>query len=187
MAKLPVCERPPYEEIQKRLFDRISYPLRQLFVTDVQNDCACDIETYDCDTEYDTWYLTAPDKVEKIKFQDRLPLPILSDISDQSILLLLQKACENIGNFPTTDTIPSALLTNSKSTGSKIVHIMEKVLHRGITMNRSGIVYGLAFADFIPVDEFILIPDPEFFGVITNNIGGYGAFCFSNPLFKYKV
>ncbi len=187
MAKLPIEERPPYEEIQRRLFDRVSYQYRQFFVNDVQNDCACDVETYDCDVDYDTWYLTAPDKVEKVKFQDRLPLPMLPEISDKSILLLLKKACENVGDYPRTDTIPSGLLTNPKSDGKKIVHIMEKVLNRGICANRSGIIYGLAYADFLPVDEFILIPEPEFFGVISNNIGGYGAFCFSNPLFKYKV
>jgi hypothetical protein len=187
MAKLPMEERPPFEEIQRRLFDRVSAQYRQLFVEDVQNDCACDVETYERDPEYDTWYLTAPDKVEKILFGDRISCPMLPDISDKSILLLLQKACENIGDTPTTDTIPRALLTNHQSTGDKIVHIMEKVLHRGISMNRSGLCYGLAYADFLPIDEFVLFPEPEFFGAITNNIGGYGAFCFSNPLFKYKV
>ena len=187
MAKLPIEERPPYEEIRGRLLSRVSAQYRQLFVEDVQNDCACDIETYDRDLEYDTWYLSAPDKVEKIMFGDKIPLPMLPDISDKSILLLLERACKDIGFNPTTDTVPGALLTNAKSTGDKIVHIMEKVLNRGISMNRSGLVYGLAFADFVPVDEFILLPEPEFFGAITNNIGGYGAFCFSNPLFKYKV
>ncbi len=187
MAKLPVEERPPFEEIRGRLSSRVSYQYRQLFVEDIQNDCACDIETYDCDVDYDAYYLTAADKVAKVKFHDRLPIPMLPEISDKSILLLLQKACENIGDLPRTDTIPSSLLTNSKSDGNKIIHIMEKVLNRGICANRSGVIYGLAYADFLPVDEFVLIPEPEFFGVITNNIGGYGAFCFSNPLFKYKV
>lgn len=187
MSKLPENERPPYEEIHKRLFDRVSYQYAQLFVPDIQNDCACPIETYDCDVNYDTWYLTASDKVEKVMFGERLPLPMIPEISNESILLLLKTACKDIKEDQRDyDVVPSALLTNSKSTGNKIVHIMEKVIGRGIVANRSGVIHGLAFADFIPVDEFVILPDPEFFGALTVNVGGFGAFCFARNLFKYK-
>ena len=174
MAKLPESERPPWKEIQKRLFDKVSHRYRQLFIEDIQNDCACDVETYDCDASVDTWYLSAPDKAEKVLFKERLPLPMMQDISDKSIELLLKKVYENISDTPNRDLVYTAVITNHKS--DKISQI--KPLNY---------IDRVALVDFVPVNEFIMLPDPEFFGAITVNIGGYGAFCFSSTTFKYKV
>jgi hypothetical protein len=174
MAKLPESERPPWNDIQKRLFDKVSHRYRQLFIPDIQNDCACPTESYDCDAEMDTWYLTAPDKAEKVLFKTRLDLPMLEDISDSSIELLLKKACENISDTPNPDLVYTAIITNHHS--DKISQI--KPLNY---------IDRVALVDFIPVNEFIMLPDPEFFGALTVNIGGFGAFCFSGNLFKYKV
>lgn len=186
MSKLPMNERPPFGDIERRLFDRVSYQYRQLFVSDIQNDCSCSIEVYDREPAWDTWILSELDKVEKITFGERLALPMLSDISDKSVLSLLKTACDNIKGEHDPDVLPGALLTNTKSTSDKITHLMEKTIGRGIVANRSGIIYGLAFVDFLPIDEFVLVPEPEFFGALSVNIGGFGAFCISNNLIRIK-
>lgn len=186
MNKLPESERPPFKDIERRLFDRVSYQYRQLFVLDIQNDCSCSIEVYDRDFMWDTWILSEPDKVEKITFGGRLALPMLSEISDKSVLSLLKTACDNISEEHDPDVLPGAILTNVKSTGDKIVRLMEKTIRRDIVANRSGVIHGLAYVDFVPIDEFVLVPEPEFFGALSVNIGGFGAFCISNNLIRIK-
>ena len=178
MIKLPEHERPPYEEIQGRLFSRVSKQYRDLFVPDIQNDCACPIESYDCDNDSDTWYLSESNKVEKVLFKVRLDLPMISEISDESILMLLKKACENVGENPIDDVVPVKVLTNPKSDRDKLIKVLSQLYG-----DASSVVY----LDFIPVDDFIMVPEPEFFGALSVNIGGFGAFCFSRNLFKYKV
>lgn len=174
MAKLPESERPPWKDIQKRLFDKVSHRYRKLFIEDIQNDCSCPIESYDCDLEIDTWYLSAPDKVEKVLFQTRLDLPMIKDFSDKSIELLLKKAYENSGDTPNPDLVYTAVIMNPKSDKMSQVKSLNYIDR-------------ITFVDFIPVNEFIMVPDPEFFGALTTNVGGYGAFCFSSNIFKYKV
>lgn len=175
MSKLPENERPPYEEIQRRLFERVSKQYRELFVPDIQNDCSCPIESYDCDTDSDTWYLSAPDKVEKVLFKSRLDLPMIPDISDKAILMLLKKACENVADHPCDDTVPCKVLASPQSNRDKLIKVLSRVYG-----NASNVIY----LDFIPVDDFIMVPEPEFFGALSVNIGGFGAFCFSRNLFR---
>jgi len=174
VAKLPENERPPWKEIQTRLFNKVSHRYRQLFIPDIQNDCACSIESYDCDLEIDTWYLAATDKVEKVSFNIRLDLPMIEDISDKSIELLLKKVYENVSDTPNHDLVYTAVITNYHS--DKMAEVKQLNYIDRVTL-----------VDFIPVNEFIMAPDPEFFGALSVNIGGFGAFCFAGNLFKIKV
>lgn len=185
MTKIPEAERPPFEEIQNKLYDRVSHSLRQLFVCDIQNDCGCDVETYDCDLETNVWFLESNSSVKRLEIGNRMSCPILPEISNNSIELLLQKACEGVNNYCTTDTIPAAVLANPKCDTDKLVHILDKITRRGLSINRSGIIYGAALLDFVPENHFYILPDPEFFGVIAVNLGGYGAFCYSKCIYRY--
>lgn len=174
MAKLPIEERPPWNDVRDRLHSRVSHKYRQIFIPDIQNDCACTIESYDCDTEIDTWYLSAIDKVEPVLFKTRLDLPMIPEISDKAIELLLKKAYEVAGDKPNPDLLYTAVITNHNS--DKISEVQPK-----------NYIDRVVLVDFVPVNEFVMLPDPEFFGALSVNIGGYGAFCFSSNIFKYKV
>lgn len=178
MSKLPLSERPPSKDIEKKLFDRVSKRYRDLFVLDIQNDCACSIETYDSDPECGFVYLSGEDKIKETIYADKIVLPMISNISDKSILLLLQKACENVGTNPPEDILPYTVLTNPKSDKTKLNKVFAK------TYGSNPIALHL---DFIPVDDFIMVPEPEFFGAISVNIGGFGAFCFPKNLYKCMV
>jgi hypothetical protein len=187
MAKLPECERPPFKEIEKRLNDRVSQQYRQLLVQDIQNDCGCEFETFDRDIDLKAWYLDGSQSVKALQYGDRLPVPMLPDISDQDIIALFKAVCDDAIDHPLKDIVPAAVIANPKCDKNKLVHILDSVTKTGLVINRSGVTHGLAFMDFIPEDTFYILPDPEYLGAITVNITGFGAFCFSGNIAKYTV
>ena len=169
MAKLPESERPDSRIMRERLQSKVSILYRQMFIEDVQNDCACEIETYDAEGDTDMWYLSAPDKVELNPNVSRMCLPMIPDISDQSILLLLKKVCENAHGLSGSDVIPYVGLVNAKATQEQQDLVRKRIY-------RSWKQEGIILTDFVPEDTYFLFPEPEFFGALGMNIRGYGAF-----------
>lgn len=169
MAKIPESERPDWRGMHTRLQSKVSIPYRQMFVEDVQNDCACEIETYDAEGDTDMWYLSAPDKAELNPHKSRMCLPMIEDISDQSILLLLEKVCESVSGLSTADVVPYVGLLNPKATTEQQDLVRKRIY-------RSWKQEGIILVDFVPEDTYFLFPEPEFFGALGMNIRGYGAF-----------
>lgn len=172
MAKIPECERPDWKLMLAQLHTKVSPQYRQIFVEDIQNDCACEIETYDADIEGTMLYLSAPDKVEHNR-GERMPLPILPDISDASILLLLKEVCEKAQGYTTSDTVPYVGLLNVNASQEQQDQVRKRIY-------RSWKQEGIILVDFVPEGSYFLFPEPEFFGVITMNIRGYGSFGIPN-------
>lgn len=171
--KLPEDQRPDWTEMRKRLYSKVSAPLRQIFIEDVQNDCACEIETYDI-VDQDTtgcFYLAAPDRVEILHSCNKVNLPIIPDISDESIRLLLRTVCEKVSGVSNADTIPYVAMVHPNATPEQKA-LVDKQIYRSSDWKPDGII----LADFVPEDGYYLFPEPEFFGALTMNIGGYGAF-----------
>lgn len=83
MAKLPESERPPTESIHKKLNEKISRKLQNLFVIDLQNDCGCPFETYEFDTNKEAIH-TSESGLKSNVF-GRLPLPMKADITEQEV------------------------------------------------------------------------------------------------------
>lgn len=175
MAKLPESERPDSKLMRDQLYSKVSPQFRQIFVEDVQNDCACEIETYDAIDEASMWYLSATDKVELNPSIHRMCLPMIPDISDQSILLLLKKVCENVQSLSDADVVPYVALLNLKATTEQQESVRKRIY-------RSWKQEGIILVDFIPEDTYFLLPEPEFFGALTMNIRGYGAFGISKTV-----
>ena len=169
MVKLPESERPDSRIMRERLYNKVSPLYRQMLIEDVQNDCACEIETYDAEGDADMWYLSAPDKVELNPNVSRMCLPMIPDISNESILLLLKKICENVQGTSTSDVVPYVGLVNSKATQEQEEQVRKRIY-------RSWKTEGIIRVDFVPEDTYFLFPEPEFFGALGMNIRGYGAF-----------
>lgn len=168
MAKLPESERPNWKQMNDLLHTKIGPQFRQMFVEDVQNDCACQFETYDANIEQGMWYLTASDKVE-LNLGAMMPLPMIPDISEKSILLLLKTLCETVEGYTTSEVVPYVGLLNTKATQAQQEQVRKRIY-------RSWKQEGIILVDFVPEDSYFLFPEPEFFGVLTMNIRGYGAF-----------
>jgi hypothetical protein len=181
--KLPENERPPVSSISKRLDERISRKIQNIFVQDIQNDCTCSIETYDSDICNDLVYLSK-DGIQNGS-SNKIPLPMLNNICEKDIINLLELACKKAGN-KWDDILLSKMLYNPANDGKKMIMVFEKYIHP-IHVNRSGDVYGWIPMDFVPLDCVYLIPEPEFFGVLSVNIDKFGAFCFTNNIIKVDL
>jgi hypothetical protein len=57
--KLPESERPTFESIHRKLNEKVSHSIQKFFVPDIQNDCSCNIESYDSGQEVDVLCLTS--------------------------------------------------------------------------------------------------------------------------------
>ena len=182
-VKLAEAERPPISLISKRLDDRVSKKIQNIFVQDIQNDCSCFTETYDSDFDKAAIYLTE-DGV-KIQNMNQLPLPMMNDISEKDIITLLETACIHAGN-KWNDLFLSKMLYNPASDGKKMFLAFEKYGHP-VHMSRSGDIYGWIPMDFVPIDCVYLIPDPEFFGCLSVNIDKFGAFCYAHNIIKVSL
>jgi hypothetical protein len=181
--KIPLDQRPPISSLSKRLNEKISKKILDIFVQDIQNDCACSTETYDTDLMNEIVYLSK-DGV-KVEARDRMPLPMLNDISEKDIINLLDAACKKAGN-KWDDILLSKMLYNPSNDGKKMVMVFEKYVHP-IHVNRSGDIHVWIAMDFVPPDCVYLIPEAEYFGVITANIDKFGAFCFTNNIIKIDL
>lgn len=176
MAKLPECERPNSSLMKKKLYSKISSPFRQIFIEDVHYDCGCEIETYDAEIGDHIWYLSAPDKVE-FNYRSRISLPVILDISDQSISLLLEKVCKEVHGITTGDVVPYVALLNNKATTEQQDLVRSRIYRQS---------EGIVLTDFVPENTYFLFPEPEFFGAITMNIRGYGAFGITTNVSRFK-
>jgi hypothetical protein len=172
MAKIPDCERPDWKLMQAQLYKKVSPQYRQIFVEDLQNDCACEVETYSVGIDNGALYLSAPDTVE-VNLGCEMPLPMVSDISDASVLLLLKKVCEKAEGYTTNDVIPYVSLLSNKATLAQQDRVRKQI-------SRSWKTESIILVDFVSEDSYFLFPEPEFFGVLTMNIRGYGSFGIPN-------
>jgi len=181
--KLPEAERPSIASISKRLDDRISRKIQNIFVQDIQNDCTCKTETYDSCFDQHVIYLSEGDA--QSSRGARIPLPMLNDLSEKDICSLLEVACKVAGN-EWGDLHFSKMIYNPFNDRKKMYMAFEKYVHP-IHINRSGEIYDWIPMDFVPLDCVYLIPEPEFFGVISVNIDKFGAFCFAHNIIKIDL
>lgn len=181
-VKLAEAERPPISIISKRLDDRVSRKIQNIFVQDIQNDCSCTTETYDSDFDKAVTYLSE----EGIKIQNMSPLPMMNDISEKDVLNLIETACNHAGN-ECGDVIISKMIYNPSTYGLRLKEVWEKSTGRDVHFTRSGETPEWIPMDFVPVDCVYLIPEPEFFGCLSVNIEKFGAFCFSHNIIKVPL
>lgn len=184
-VKLPESERPDLNLIRKRLEDRVSRKIRNLFVEDVQNDCTCNTETYDSDLNINTFF-TSSEGIKEHSSDSRLPLPMKEEFSEKDILDLLERAIVKAVDSR-DDLIYCKMLYNPKSDGKQLWATFEKQCGYSPPMNRSGEIYDWVPLPFVPEDCVYFVPDPEFFGAISVNIDKFGAFCFGNHIVKKSL
>lgn len=179
--KLPEHERPSLSSIYKKI-DHIPNHLQNIFVNDIQNDCTCSIEVYDSDHSNTVFYVSVDGIKEYKMFDERIRLPMIDSISEKDIWNLLQVACENSKN-EWNDILFGHMLYNPQSDKLKLEKAYEKYVGR-IHMFGDRSIAGWVAADFVPQDYVYLIPQPEFFGVLSTNIDKFGAFCFTRNIIK---
>ena len=179
--KLPLEQRPNIKSIENRLTSRIDKKLLNLFVIDLQNDCDCEIEKYGFD------YL---DKVlildnHNVRFHNDINLPMMNEICNQDIKNLLTEAFKYAKDTP-GDTHYSKVIYNTNTQLSlETFNILDNIcpLYQG----RSGVSLNYFGLDFIEPGFAYIMPDEEFFGLVTANINKFGAFCFPENICKVKL
>lgn len=183
MPKLPEDQRPPFAIIEAKLKERLSNKLARIFVQDIQNDCACDIEIYECD--YDCILHTSLGGVKELSF-GRCTLPMQKDLTDKEIWILLEEACKKASLSPSFD-LWNTMFYNVDSDIDKVLAIWQKTTSMDISANRGSEIVGWVAADFVPIDCVYFLPEPEFFGVISVNIGGFGVLCFPKNILRKSL
>lgn len=193
MAKLPEHLRPEFKTVLDALEQRVSPRFRDIFVLDIQNDCDCDIEKYDRGLMKRIVYLDYggikdldKDSVEPgLPIYDWIHLPMLNDISEKDIWKLLKAASNSAPYYSANDDItPSNIIYNPKSDGNKVLALYTEVTGKDICPFRDGTIPGWFAADFVDENEVFFTPEPEFFGVISANIGKFGAFCIPDNMLR---
>lgn len=182
IQKLPESERPPYSLIQKRLDERVSKTIQNLFIVDIQNDCTCHIEKYaaDIDMKY-VFFSSGGIKIHTLG--DQIKLPMQTEISNQDIWKLLEIACMNSSSLKKYPFPYERVLFNPKSNIEKCIKQYEKYCRRDWTSYQRNWVS----ASFVKEDCVYFVPDPEFFGVISANIDKFGCFCIADSILKVII
>lgn len=180
--KLLESERPSIDYLWNVLNSKISKKLQNLFVIDLQTDCACATETYDA-TE--SALCTSLNGIKEQIYGDRICLQMKKDICDQEIIDLLDAACKKASD-KLVDLIPKCMLYNPNSDVKKLWEMFEKHCYP-VTVSRSGIKWGWNSFDFVPEDCVYFLPQPEFFGVITANVDKFGALCFPKSIMRKEL
>jgi len=182
--KLLEADRPSVASIYKRLDDRISSPLKNLFLTDIQNDCSCNTEIYDCESQEGVFYLSK-EGIEEFPLQTRLPLYMKDDISEIEVWNLIRSACAKASDTDMNQSY-NHMLFNPKSDIIKVKKKFENWINP-FAYDRAGNPKGWISVNFVPENYVYLIPYSEFFGVISANIDKFGAMCFGKNIFKVKL
>lgn len=179
--KLPENERPSFESIQAALNSRVSPHLQKIFTPDIQNDCSCPIESYDCDGFRETYYLSSSG-FEKHKGASRLELPILPNISDADIFSLLKIMIDKAGNDG-YDMMYRGVLYHPSANAAELYDVFIEWGHTTFDCRHNYILAN----DMVPPGYAYLIPEPEFFGVLAANVGGFGVFANAHPVLKVAL
>lgn len=170
--------RSPVSTIIERLHNRIDKKLRSFFIEDIQNDRSCSIENYDADCTYNLFYLTKEGPTNK--HQGHVcHLPMLDDISNEAIYKLLEAACQNAQSYDSFDSSYTKLLFNKNTHYLKWSNIK---LDESLSNCRTYFDF-----PFVPEDSVYLLPDSDYFGVISVNINKFGAMCFASNIKKVKL
>lgn len=172
-AKLPYDKRPPLEDIHTLLNSKISEPYRNIFVLDIQNDCSCAVEIYDSCSMF-VAYLD--DGVKTKLFEERVAVPMRPDLSDKDIEELIVAAIKYCAPNNYMDCTPSRLLVSTEESEENIYKAKDK----------TGATEVIKFS-FIEKGTIAVLPDPEFLGCLTVNVGLLGAFCFPHNIYKIEV
>lgn len=185
-VKLCEADRPPFQSIMDRLNQRVSQKLVNLFVADIQNDCACSTETYDAGFSDCHMFYTSPEGIKLHVIGERLPLPMKSDFSEKDIWDLLKAASAKASAADHGFNINQHMLYNTESDVKKLWEVFEKHCHP-VHVNRSGDITGWIAAPFVPKECVFFTPEPEFFGAISVNIDKFGAFCIAKNMVRIQL
>lgn len=180
--KIPESERPSFKVISDQLNAKISKQLQDLFVIDLQNDCACSTETYDSDLGRNAYYLSHSG-IEK-NLIDQITLPMLHSVTEQSIKELVAIATKHAGN-DTFDQIYCGMIYNPVINFDRVLKTYRRYCGEPNYDTRG--IYRWHANELVNNDYVYLIPDPEFFGVISANLGGFGAFCLASCIWKVPL
>jgi hypothetical protein len=184
MAKLPLSERPSFDFVKSRLRERIPQQLSNLFVEDFQNDCGCDVETYDSELSATTVYLSL-EGIKEFTDSERTVLPMMPDICSQNIWDLLEYACQKAGNKFSGAWL-STMLYNSNSDIQKVINVYKK--HFGpVEFDYTGEIKNGLTAPFVPENCVYFLPEPDCFGVISVNASKFGAFCYTMNIMRKEI
>jgi hypothetical protein len=188
--KVPESERPPFSLISKRLDDRVSRKIQNIFVQDIQNDCTCSIEVYDRDIDKVVVYLSS-DGTKEMSFGDRFPLPMLEDLSTDNIYDLLKRACELASHTRPQNMFFARMLYNPESNPEAVDRALNELGSSIVIRGRDGVILTESMPtiglSFVPKDSVFFLPDPEFFGAISVNIDKFGAFCFPQNMMRKEL
>lgn len=184
-SKIDYSLRPTINSLSKRLEDRVSHKIRNLFIQDIQNDCSCIIEKYEILPRSQIAYIYNINEIKTSVEGMRFDLPMHSEISDQNIYNLLETACKLSKSDTISDAKYSSMLFNHNSNIEKLYIMFEQYCGPIIT-NRSSDIYGWMNLYFVPIDCCYMLPEPENLGVISVNINNFGAFCITDNILKCK-
>jgi hypothetical protein len=186
--KISEDQRPSSSSISKRLNDRISRKIQNLFVQDIQNDCCCDIERYDTNTDVKNYsiYLSETDIKSSLNGSKTLCLPMLNNISEKNIFHLLEEAGNQSDGNVLSDNVsinlfPRFVIYNPDSNIENVIYTYREYTNLNSFQDDSVAV------KFVPKHQVWFTPDPEFFGCISVNIDKFGVFCIPNRIYKKEL
>lgn len=187
-TKLTLDQRPSTKSIHDKLDKLVSRHYQNLFVQDIQNDCACVTETYDYDSGKYVCYLTKDGPLYTlVNSTCRVPVPMIENISEKDINNLLELSCLYAKDFLSNDIKPFKMLVSPASPAPILFEIFKKITGYDLYCRHSGYIPDMIFGSFVPMDCVYFTPEPEFFGVISTNVGGYGVFCIPEHILKVKI
>jgi len=118
--KLPETQRPPISQIRQQLNEKVPKYLQSIFIVDIQNDCDCNIETYDADP-IQNYLLLDNENICTITKKTRIECPMTQNIDQELIINLLKTASkyaqhksENTNKFILDQVNLNFLPTNRK-------------------------------------------------------------------------
>lgn len=163
--KIPLDQRPSFESLSKKIDLLLPKQIQKMFVVDFQNDCACDIETYDVDAS--NLYYLEKNGISNHKLGSRFCCPMLPEISVKDVCDLLLKVFENAIELNSMPDCEFIIINNDSSLSNVYSNTIK------VPLNNNEYVY--------------FIPQPEYFGCLSVNLAGFGLFCFAYDIFKIKT
>jgi hypothetical protein len=163
--KLPEAERPPISIISTKLRHCVPDALARFFVVDLQNDCGCDVEIYD---EIDgAVFYTSPTGIQEAPYFGKIHVPMNPNFKEQDVWDLLEVASGMALNDIANETFNYDCMLHGPGTIKSWDEATVKLR-----------------APFLSEGQALLLPDAEWFGVITINLYGMGAFCVASAMVK---
>lgn len=187
MDKLPEHLRPPVKELSDRVSKTIPSKLERFFVLDLQNDCACKIESYDMDNTHGLCHTDANGVpvVNAQNFGGHCHLPMFQDLNLNHIEDTIRQGLYlTTNNKPCCDLNMNGDITiHNRMWLTPISVLIDKSLHQeGLYKN----AYAMELPEDLKDSVFVL-PEPEFLGVIGANLFGMGFFFLSKHVMRVPI